>query len=110
VIDKLLTVYSNSIHSTIGMAPSQVNPSNIYAVWKRLKSLRSKIHQGRVKFRVCDFVRITKEKLKFAKALEQTHSTEIFRIFRVIERRPQPVYELKDLRGRPIGGSFTTMS
>jgi hypothetical protein len=61
VIDKLLTGY-NSVHSTTGMAPSQVNPSNIYAVWKRLNSLRLEIRQGRVKFGVGDLVRITKEK------------------------------------------------
>jgi hypothetical protein len=106
VIDKLLTGCNNSVHSTIGMAPSQVDPSNIYAVWKRLSSLRSKIPQGRVKFRVGDFVRITKEKLKFAKGYEQTHSTEIFRVFKVIEHRPEPVYELTYLHSRPIEGQF----
>jgi transposase InsO family protein len=84
VIDKLLTGY-NSVHSTIDMAPSQVNPSNFYAVWKRLNSLRSKIPQGRVKFRVGDLVRITKEKLKFGKGYEQTHSTEIFRFSRLLK-------------------------
>jgi len=32
VINKLLTGY-NSVHSTVGMPPSKVNPSNIYYVW-----------------------------------------------------------------------------
>jgi len=36
VIDKLLTGYNNSVHSTIGMPPSKVNPSNIYSVWQRM--------------------------------------------------------------------------
>jgi transposase InsO family protein len=31
VIDKLLTGYNTSIHSTIVMSPSKVNPSNIYS-------------------------------------------------------------------------------
>jgi len=34
VIDKLLTGYNTSIHSTIGMAPSKVSPSNIYCLAK----------------------------------------------------------------------------
>ena len=32
VIDKLLTGYNTSNHSTICMPPSKVNPSNIYSV------------------------------------------------------------------------------
>jgi hypothetical protein len=104
--DKLLTRYNNSVHSTIGTAPSQVNPSNIYAVWKRLNTLRSKILQERVKFQGGDLVQITKENLKFAKGYQQMHSTEIFRVFKVIQRRPQPVYELTDLHSRPIEGQF----
>ena len=67
VINKLLTGYNNSVHSTIDMPPSKVNPSNIYSVWKRMNSLWAKIPQGYVKYKVGDFVRITKEKVKFPK-------------------------------------------
>jgi hypothetical protein len=75
-------------------------------VWQRLKGLRSRIPEGRVKFKVGDLVRITKEKLKFAKGYEQNYSTEIFRVVKVINRKPQPVYELTDLNNRPIEGQF----
>jgi hypothetical protein len=37
---------------------------------------------------------------------EQTFSTEIFRVAKVIKRVPQPVYDLTDLRSRPIEGYF----
>ena len=59
------------------MSPSKVNPSNIYSVWKRMNSLWAKIPQGNVKYKVGDLVRITKEKVKFAKGYEQTFSTVI---------------------------------
>ena len=88
------------------MAPSKVNPSNIYSVWQKMNSLRSKIPEGRTKFKVGDPVRITKEKVKFVKGYEQTFSTEIFRVVKVIQRVPQPVYELSDLQARPIEGQF----
>jgi hypothetical protein len=55
---------------------------------------------------VGDRVRITKEKVKFAKRYEQTFSTEIFRVVKFIQRMPQPVYELSDLQGRPTEGQF----
>ena len=84
VIDKLLTGYNTSIHSTIFMSPSKVNPSNIYSVCQRMISLWANIPKGRVKFKVGDLVRITKEKVKFAKGYEETFSTEIFRVAKVI--------------------------
>lgn len=106
VLEKLVASYNNTVHTTIGLPPSKVNPTNIYSVWQRLNSARSKIPQGRVKFKVGDLVRITKEKLKFAKGYEKTFSTEIFQILKVIKRMPQPVYELSDMRARPIEGQF----
>jgi hypothetical protein len=61
-MNKLLTNYNNSVLSTIGMPPSKVNPSNIYAVWQKLKSSRAKIPKGLVKFKVGNHVRIRKQK------------------------------------------------
>ena len=51
-------------------------------------------------------MRISKEKMKFAKGGEQTFSTEIFRITKVIERLQRPVCELEDLNKTPIEGQF----
>ena len=64
VINKLLASYNNSVHSTIGMPTSKVKPSNIYSVWQMVHSLRAIIPQVRVKFKVGELVRITKEKVK----------------------------------------------
>jgi len=106
VINKPVIGYNSSVHSTIGMPPSKVTPSNTYSVWLKVNSLRAKIPQSRVKFKVGDLVRITKEKVKFAKGYERTVSTEIFSVVKVIHRVPKPVYDLSDLHGRPIGGQF----
>jgi len=62
VINKVLTGYNKSMHSTIGMLPSKIIPSYIYTVWRRLNTLRAKIPQGRVKFKVGDIARKIKEK------------------------------------------------
>jgi hypothetical protein len=69
-------------------------------------SLRAKIRHGRVKCKVGDLVRITKQNIAFAKGYEQTFSTEIFRVVKVISRMPQHVYELSDLQDRGIEGQF----
>jgi len=68
--------------------------------------MRAKIPHGHIKFKVGDLVRVTKQKIVFAKGYEQTFSTEIFRVVEVISRVPQPVYELSDLQNRPIEGRF----
>ena len=57
-------------------------------------------------FKLGDLVRITKEKVKFAKGYEQTFSTDIFLVAKVIPRVPQPVYELRYLQDRLIKGQF----
>ena len=51
-------------------------------------------------------MRISKEKMKFAKGCELNFSTEIFRIAKVIQRSPRTVYELEDLNKTPIDDQF----
>jgi len=51
-------------------------------------------------------MRISKEKMNFAKGAEQNLSTEIFQIAKVIKRRSRTLYELEDLHMTPIEGQF----
>jgi transposase InsO family protein len=106
ILNDLVTGYNTSVHSTLGMPPADVSPGNIYTVWKRVNNLQARIPVGQVKFGVGEHVRISKQKVLFAKGYEQTYSTEVFRVAKVIQRRPQPVYQLTDLQGRLIEGLF----
>jgi hypothetical protein len=58
---------------------------------------QSKIKTAVAKFRVVQYVRISKEKLIFAKGVEQNYTTEIFKIRKVVHRRLRLVYELEDI-------------
>ena len=68
--------------------------------------------QGRVPFAkaatipVGQHVRVSKEKMLFAKAAEQNFRTEIFRVAKVIYRRPRAVYVLQDINGTRIFCQF----
>ena len=62
-------------------------------------------HLSKLKFRVSQHVRISKEKMKFAKGGEQNYTTEIFKVRKVVHRTPRPVFELEDLQGREIEGT-----
>jgi len=106
VLPKFVRAFNDTVHSTTGMAPSRVTDSDVLTIWKRMHRHRRRIRVAKVKFNVGQHVRISKEKMKFAKGGEQIFSTEIFRNKKVIERRPQPVYELVDLNKTPIEGQF----
>jgi len=53
-----------------------------------------------------EILRITKEKVRFAKGYEHTFLRQILRVVKVIHRVPQPVYELSDLQDRQIEVQF----
>jgi len=104
VLPKFVKAYNDTVHSATGMAPSRVTDSDVLAIWKMMEARRRGVRVAKAEFRVGQHVRISREKMKFAKSAEQNFSTEIFRIARVIERRPRPLYELEDLNGNPIEG------
>ena len=88
------------------MAPAKVTDSDVLAIWQKMNDKRRRIRTVRPKCKVGQTVRISKEKIKFAKGYEQNFSTEIFRFAKDIERSPRPVYELEDLNKTPIEGQF----
>jgi len=99
VSPKFVKAYNDTVHSSTGMAPSTAKDSDFLAIWIIMNAVRAK-------FRARQNVCISKEMMKFVKCGEQNFSTETFRIAKVIERRPRPVYELEDLNRSPINGQF----
>ena len=96
VLPKFVRAYNATVHSATGLAPSRVTDSDILAIWRRMNDKRSRARTVKAKSSVGQHLRISKEKMKFAKGYEQNFSTEIFRIAKVIERTPRPDYELED--------------
>jgi uncharacterized protein YkuJ len=66
------------VHSAIGTAPSQVTDSEILAVWQRLNKRQSRVRTAKVKFRVGQHVRISKQKMKFEKAGKKIATQKYF--------------------------------
>jgi len=106
VLPQVVSAYNNTIHKSIKMAPSKVTESDVLAIWRRMQQRRSHIPTALPKFRVGQHVRISKEKMRFAKGAEQNYTTEVFMINKVIRRTPRPVYELQDLNKTLIEGQF----
>jgi hypothetical protein len=58
------------------------------------------------KYSAGQHVRLSREKMRLAKAGEQSFSTELFLVTNVVKRRSRPVYESEDLKNTLIDGQF----
>ena len=91
------------------MAPGSVRDTEVLTIWNKMKGKADRARRlGKLKFRVGQHVRISKEKVKFAKGGKQNYITEIFEIHKIVHRTPRPVFELEDLHGQEIEGQFYT--
>lgn len=106
VLNDFMYAYNNSIHRTIKMKPSQVNDGNILQVYENTyEADKKKYKYTKIKYRVGDYVRITKYKHIFQKSYDENFTREVFKIIQVIKRKPV-VYKLCDLQNEPIDGVF----
>ena len=107
VLGKLLATYNTRFHTTIKMSPNEVNERNAKQVFNTVYGdlERDEIRHLKPKFRVGDFVRISKWKHSFEKSYEETYTKEIFRIAQVLDGYVMQ-YRLTDLQNEDILGKF----
>ena len=98
VLDDVVDKYNNTINRSIGMKPKDVKTDKkaVYVEESNEKSTR---------LSVGDRVRISKFKNIFAKGYTPNWSKEIFVVNKIKNTVPL-TYELKDLNGEDIIGSF----
>lgn len=106
VLQSLMFVYNNRIHSTIGIAPANVNENNILQVWQytQRKSNKAFTRQS-PNLQVGDIVRVANPKTVFEKGYKPKWSTEKFSVVKVHRRSPV-VYNIKDDNDSIIKGNF----
>ena len=98
VLDDIVEKYNNSVNRSIGMKPKDVGSDDEAAY------VEASNEKG-AKFSVGDRVRISNFKNTFAKGYTPNWSKEIFVVSRV-KNTLSWTYELKDLNGEEIIGSF----
>jgi len=82
VLHKFVSTYNDTVHTTTGIAPSKVTDSDILNTWKRMNARRLRIPSVKVKFHVGEHVRISKEKMRFAKARNRILAQRYFELIR----------------------------
>lgn len=106
ILQDLIHSYNNTYHSTIKMAPAEVNTKNQEDVWHNIYTA-DKVHQPTVKFKfqVGDRVRISTKKHQFQKGYLPNWSKEIFVISERHTTNP-PVYSIKDYSDETLSGTW----
>lgn len=105
-IQSLIDRYNNTVHSVIKMKPSEVSFSDEKVILRRL-SKKSKIKKKKPKFKVGDYVHISKQKHVFEKGTFN-FSPLVFQISKVVLEDDPVTYRLKDTINKcePIKGTF----
>lgn len=104
ILDKLVNEYNSRKHRTIKMAPIEVNKSNEQMLLDTVYNYEI-INKQKQRFKVNDFVRISKYKGLFDKGYISNWSFEIFQIIKVQNTIPV-TYLLKDYQNQNILGGF----
>jgi hypothetical protein len=101
VIPKITDEYNNNIQSSIGATPNEV-----YKKEKMPEHNEIKAKPIRYKFKIGDFVRISKTRGIFEKpSMTENWSHEVFEIYQISNTAPV-TYHIKDLLGEEVKGKF----
>ncbi|XP_037048424.1 uncharacterized protein LOC119082867 [Bradysia coprophila] len=92
------------------MAPLEVNDKNILQVYRNIRksqmgNVKKRERRSAPKYKIGDYVRITKEKNVFGKGFTPNFTEELFKIKSIALRTPV-VYYIEDLAGEEITGTF----
>ena len=96
-LDDIANKYNNTVHRKMKMKPVDVT-SDSYAEYNE------DFNEKDPKFKVGDYVRISKYKIIFAKGYTQNWSEEFFVVSKIKKIIPQ-TYVIRDLNGEPITGT-----
>ena len=90
------------------MAPSDVSDTDVLTIWNKMRGKAGKTQRlSKLKFRVGQHVRVSKEKMKFAKGGEQNNTLEIFKVRKVVHRTPVPCSNSRTCKAEKSKVSFT---
>lgn len=105
-LEDVIASYNETSHRTIKMKPIEVNYKNAECIlrerYKKNNTLNT-MHTN--KYKINDYVRISKYKSLFEKGYTPNWSTEIFKVNKILQTNPK-TYLLQDSTGQKINGSF----
>lgn len=108
VLPDFLKSYNNTYHRSIMRKPNQVkkkDESDVYLTLYKHKKNEGNTETINIRYKIGDYVRISKIKKTFEKGYTPNWTREIFKIYSIIATVP-PSYKLSDLNNEKLTGSF----
>ena len=102
ILPNLIKKYNDKFHKGINAIPAKVYALEDNPHYNFPDENPKKMKQ---KFKVGDFVRVSKTKMIFEKGYTANWTIEVFKVIEVLPTTP-PTYKLEDLQGKDITGSF----
>lgn len=99
LLPSLIKTYNNTVHTTTNLKPSEVSAQTVISKYNYEKKY------VKPKYKIGDFVRISKHRKVFNKGYLPQWGTEIFKIYQVQSTFP-PTYLLEDMEGCKVKGGF----
>lgn len=103
ILKNLVKDYNNKKHRTIKLAPVEVTMANEKQLLEHVYTYPKLMQKN--KFKVGDFVRVSKFKTVFEKGYTPNWTTEIFKVISINNKFPV-TYLLEDYKGQLISGRF----
>ena len=108
-LPEIVESYNNSLHSSIGISPNSVTPSNQrFLWWSQYWPQKPYRKPQPYRYDVDDQVRITFLRHAFTRGIDHTFSGELFKVISRTRRDNLPLYKLEDMNGEKITGTFYT--
>lgn len=108
LLQPIVNAYNSTVHSTIKMKPIEVEKSNenrlLNTVYRQNQTIDI-FNDKQNKFKIGDYVRISKYKHLFEKSYTPNWTVEVFKITKMLPTTPV-TYTLKDLDDEAIKGCF----
>lgn len=105
-LDMFTRSYNHRIHSTIQIAPVNVNKDNEDQVFSTQYLGVKSTKKRKYGLKVGDFVRISHKKKPFTREYHEKWSGELFQIIERFKREGIPIYKIQDYAKEPITGTF----
>jgi transposase InsO family protein len=106
-IDGYMEAYNNSVHKTIGMAPSDVRPQHVLLLWRKMYGTSFDKHDKSTGIKVGDKVRLSRVKGVFEKGYFPNWTEEHYVVDSIRHGAGgKTQYYLVEIDGTPIKGAF----
>jgi hypothetical protein len=104
-LQSLVDRYNNNVHSSTGFKPYAVTKADEYKIMRRLFPTSIPLVVRKPRYKVGDYVRVSKQKAVFDKGYTPNWSAEIFRVVKIRSTNPT-TYLLEDFEKRSVKGGF----